>query len=108
MAAFAFKSSSSSPHLVKNNNLIALVSLNKRAFRDPPKYNEEDADKINKLSLDAYLDDLMKRRPANEAGFINLPRENFKNMVMRAKSEKDLQTLTQAHVNFLGHRSILP
>ena len=52
-----------------------------RGIKDAPRYNEEDDDKINKLELPAYFDDLMRRRPATKSGYINLPKENFKTMV---------------------------
>jgi hypothetical protein len=35
----------------------------------------------------------MRRRPATKSGFINLPKENFNNMVSKAKTETDLKTL---------------
>lgn len=60
------------------------------------------------MELSAYFDDLMRRRPANEGGYINLPKENFKKMVTKAKNEADLKTLVYAHVNYIGHRKILP
>ena len=60
------------------------------------------------MELSAYFEDLMQRRPANESGYINLPRENFKSMISKAKDENDLRTLTYAHVNYIGHRNILP
>lgn len=60
------------------------------------------------MELPAYFDDLMRRRPANEGGYINLPKENFRRMVERAKNETDLKTLVYAHVNYIGHRNILP
>lgn len=82
--------------------------MSQRGLKNAPKFNEEDADKINKMELSAYFDDLMRRRPASESGYINLPKENFKNMVKRAKSESDLRTLAYAHANYLGHRNLLP
>jgi len=50
----------------------------------------------------------MRRRPHTKSGYISLPQENFKNMVNVSKNEKDLATLVHAHVNYLGHRNILP
>ena len=50
----------------------------------------------------------MRRRPATPSGFISLPKETFKNMVSKAKSEADLNTLVYAHVNYLGHSNLLP
>lgn len=79
-----------------------------RGIKSPPNFRQEDKDKINKLDLEAYFDDLMRRRPATSSGYISLPKENFRNMVSKAKSEVDLKTLTFAHVNYLGHRNILP
>lgn len=76
-------------------------------IRDPPMFNKEDTNKINKLDLQAYFDDLMLRRPANAGGYINLPTENFKRMVEKAKSEADIKTLLYAHVNYIGHRKLL-
>lgn len=67
--------------LLKTQSLVSLAS---RGVKNAPKFNEEDADKINKLDLQAYFDDLMRRRPATESGYINLPKENFKRMVERA------------------------
>lgn len=61
--------------------ILSLVSMQTRGIKDAPIFNPEDADKINKLDLAAYFDDLMRRRPANESGYINLPKENFKRMV---------------------------
>ncbi|CDW83639.1 UNKNOWN [Stylonychia lemnae] len=85
-----------------------LLFVQARGIRDPPRFREEDIDKINKLELAAYFEDLMQRRPANESGYINLPRENFKSMVRKAKSEADLKTLVYAHANYIGHRNSLP
>jgi hypothetical protein len=50
----------------------------------------------------------MRRRPATPSGYINLPKENFKSMVKKAKSEDDLKHLVYIHANYLGHRNILP
>lgn len=85
-----------------------MITLQSRAIHDPPRYDPENKDKINKMDLASYFEDLMKRREANPAGFINLPKENFKKMVEKAKTLKDLETLKYAHVNYLGHRNILP
>ena len=60
------------------------------------------------MDLAAYFDDLMRRRPATKSGYINLPKENFKNMVEKANSENDVKTLLEAQVNYIGHRNILP
>jgi hypothetical protein len=84
------------------------LSLASRGFKTAPTFDKENEDKINKLDLEAYLDDLMKRRPATKGGYIHLPKENFRKMVLKARSEADLKTLTFAHVNYLGHRNILP
>jgi hypothetical protein len=50
----------------------------------------------------------MKNRPANKTGYINLPGSSFKALIKNAKSAEDVETLKLAHVNFLGHRNILP
>ena len=60
------------------------------------------------MDLAAYFDDFMRRRPANQSGYISLAKENFKRMVERAKIENDLKTLVYAYVNYVGHRSVLP
>ncbi len=60
------------------------------------------------MELSAYFEDLMRRRPSTPSGYINLPKENFKKMVEKAQSEEDLKTLTYAHVNYVGHRNLLP
>ena len=60
-----------------------------RGIKSSPKFNqEEDANKINSFGGDlaAYFDDLMRRRPANESGYINLPNENFRRMVERSQT----------------------
>ena len=80
-----------------------------RGIKSPPKFNQEDADKINKIQdLQAYFDDFMRRRPQSKGGYITLAKENFRNMVDKAKTEKDMQTLIYALANYLGHRNILP
>jgi len=55
-------------------------------LKSPPKYDEDNENKINKFNgdLGAYFDDLMRRRPQSVGGYINLPKENFKRMVERA------------------------
>jgi hypothetical protein len=60
--------------------------LTQRGIRSPPVYKEEDENKINKFNGDlaAYFDDLMRRRPHTPSGYISLPQENFKTMIMRA------------------------
>lgn len=88
-----------------------LLTLSVRGIKNNPRYNpEEDANKINAFGDDlaAYFDDLMRRRPANKGGYINLPKENFKAMVFRAKNQTDLGTLVNALANYIGHRNILP
>ena len=63
-----------------------LFMLTQRGIRSPPVYKEEDENKINKFNGDlaAYFDDLMRRRPHTPSGYISLPQENFKTMIMRA------------------------
>jgi hypothetical protein len=43
----------------------SLLFLSQRGIKSAPRFNEEDADKINKFNGDlaAYFDDLMRRRP---------------------------------------------
>ena len=89
----------------------SLVALAQRGIKNYPNYNpEEDANKVNSFNgdLSAYFEDLMRRRPHSATGYINLPKENFKNMVTRAKSATDLGTLVNAFANFIGHRNMLP
>ena len=51
-----------------------LVAVQIRPFtRVYPQFKKENANKINKLPLKEYFDELMRRRPANESGYINLP-----------------------------------
>jgi hypothetical protein len=52
-----------------------------------PPFKKENANKINKLPLNEYLEDLMRRRPANASGYINLPSANFEAMIKRAQQE---------------------
>ena len=87
-----------------------LITFSARGIKSPPAFKEEDANKINSFNgdLNAYFEDLMRRRPHNASGYISLPKENFKLMVERSKNDKDLADLVNAHVNFLGHRNILP
>ncbi len=85
-----------------------LLRVAQRGLKNPPRYNEENADKINKLDLAAYFDDFMRRRPTTKTGFINLAKENFRRMVERSKNEDDMKTLVYAYVNFLGHRNLVP
>lgn len=87
-----------------------LFFLSQRGIKSPPKYNEEDDNKINKFNGDlaAYFEDLMRRRPHTPSGYISLPQENFRSMVQRAKTPADVATLVNAYANYLGHRNILP
>lgn len=87
-----------------------LLFLSQRGLKSAPRFNEEDADKINKFNGDlaAYFEDLMRRRPHTPSGYISLPQENFKNMITRAKTPTDVATLVNAYANYLGHRNILP
>lgn len=55
-----------------------------------------------------YFEALMRRRPQSSGGYIDLPKDNFKRMVARSKNENDLAALINAHVNYLGHRNLLP
>lgn len=93
-------------HLQPLSKTILIVS--QRGMKSPPRHNEEDANKINKLDLTAYFEDYMRRRPHNETGYINLAKDTFKHMVERANDQKDCQTLVNAHIQYLGHRSLLP
>jgi len=63
---------------------------------------------VEAVPLSVQLDNLMKNRTANKSGFINLPGSSFKKLVERAESAEDIETLKLAHVNFLGHRNLLP
>ena len=91
----------------KVNNLLVQTSL--RSFsRSIAPHNRENVNKINQLSLQAYLHELLRRRQANDSGYINLPKANFKAMTDRVKSEEDLATMKDAYVQYLGHRNILP
>lgn len=51
---------------------------------------------------------MMNTRSANASGYIDLPKSNFKKMVVRAQTAEDVEVLKDAHVNYLGHRNILP
>ena len=84
-----------------------LTALPQRFMKNPPKFDIADVDKINKLPLKEYFEDLMLRRPANESGYINLPTSNFLSMVERIKSEEDVKTVQYAQVNYIGHRNLL-
>lgn len=77
-------------------------------MKNPPKFNEEDINKINKMDLAAYFDDFMRRRPQSSGGYISLAKENFRKMVEKSKHEADLKTLVYAYINFLGHRNLVP
>lgn len=100
-----------SAFLTKSSKQRSLTYITSRAIKSAPRFNpEEDTNKINAFNGDlaAYFEDLMRRRPQSAGGYINLPKENFKAMVERAANEKDLATLVNAQVNYLGHRNILP
>jgi hypothetical protein len=58
-------------------------------IKDPPKFNQEHANKINKLDLTSYFEDYMRRRPQDKEGYINLAKENFWAMSERAKTPVD-------------------
>lgn len=97
--------------LLTKSNRVSLIFVSSRSIKSAPRFNpDEDANKINSFNGDlaAYLEDLMRRRPQSTGGYINLPKENFKMMVDRAANEKDLATLVNAQVNYLGHRNLLP
>ena len=85
------------------------MNISQRSFaRSVPPHNSENVDKINKLPLKAYLHELLRRRHANDSGYINLPKANFKAMTERVKNEEDLLVMKDAYVQYLGHRNILP
>ena len=86
----------------------SLLRISTRGYKSPPLFNKDDENKINKLPLAAYFEDFMKRRPASSGGYIKLASENFKKMVDKTKSEEDLNTLTNAHIQYLGHRNSIP
>lgn len=84
-----------------------LTSFPQRFLKNPPLFDLKDANKINKLPLKEYFEDLMLRRPANDSGYINLPTSNFQSMVERIQSEEDVKTVLYAQVNYIGHRNLL-
>ena len=45
------------------SSVTGLVQIQTRGIKDPPRFNEEDTNKINRMDLAAYFDDFMKRRP---------------------------------------------
>lgn len=87
-----------------------LLTQGRAFFSTKPRFNPEHAEKINAFpgDLAGYFDDLMRRRPANHSGYINLPHENFRSMVARASSAADFAALLDAQANYLGHRCMLP
>lgn len=85
----SFKATSLVQQLLFNKaqvNKVALISLSTRGIKNPPKFNEDDVNKINSFNGDlaAYFEDLMRRRPHSTGGYINLPQENFKLMIDRS------------------------
>lgn len=101
---------SPAPRTFAQRPQMLLMKIAQRGIKSSPVFNEENENKINKFNgnLAAYFDDFMRRRPANPSGYINLSKENFMLMIKRAQNEKDLQTLAYAHVQYIGHRSVLP
>lgn len=79
-----------------------------RTLKTIKRPNPEDINKIQNLDLDTYWDDYMKRRPANDSGYINMSKENFRSMVRKAETEDNMKKLIEIYVNFVGHRNILP
>lgn len=72
-------------HLTRHPKL--LLQLSRFGFaKSVPPFNKENANKINKMPLGEYFEDLMQRRLANASGYINLPKANFEAMVQRAKT----------------------
>lgn len=67
--------------------------------------NPSDANKIHKMSLPDYYQDMMTSRESNKSGYINLPKSNFKKMVDKIETASDVEVLKTAHVNFIGHRN---
>ena len=51
--------------------------------------NSKYEDRISTMPLKEYFEDLLKRRPENKSGYIDLPKNNFKRMVKRVESEED-------------------
>ena len=47
-------------------------------------------------------------RPLNEMGYLDLPKANFESMVKKAATAEDIDVLTEAYANFLGHRNLIP
>jgi hypothetical protein len=96
-----------------------------------PQFDRTNANKINKMPLKDYFEDLMRRRqnitaenlanillecdrpgsrrpkPLNEMGYINLPQNNFSAMVDRMKTSEDVEVCKDAFVNYLGHRNLV-
>lgn len=90
-----------------STQVLTLLNCSQRGLKNAPKFDKENDNKINKLQLAGYLDDLMKRRPQTAGGYISLPQENLKKMVAKAKTKEDLKVLIDAQANFIGHRNIV-
>jgi hypothetical protein len=59
---------------VEASAMSQLFATPARSFtRVYPQFKKENANKINKIPLQDYLEELMRRRPANASGYINLP-----------------------------------
>ena len=51
---------------------------------------------------------MLTTRDSNNSGYINLPKSSFKKMVDKAANKDDVEVLKTAHVNYIGHRNVLP
>ena len=45
--------------------------------------------RIGTMPLKEYFEDLLKRRPENKSGYIDLPKSSFTKMAKRVESEED-------------------
>ena len=79
---------------------MCFSQVNKKAN---PKYE----DRISTMPLKEYFDDLLKRRPENKSGYIDLPKNNFTKMVKRVQSEEDFLVCKDAIYQYIGHRNTL-
>ena len=71
------------------------------------KANSRYEDRINSMPLKDYFEDLLKRRPSNDSGYINLPKSSFTKMVKRVESEDDFLVCKDAIYQYIGHRNTI-
>ncbi len=83
---------SAGPNRLAVSSKTQLMRVAQRGMKSPPIFHEDNSNKINSFNGDlaAYFDDFMRRRPQTPGGYINLSKENFKTMIERSKTEKDL------------------